>query len=261
MASISKQKNSGMLRARIEDAVRLCGRRCRPCFVGFLDERERAEAERLLQRELCPSGMSSCFYGGYEEAERTLLGVAPGEEPPAPEDFPLGPLAFYYRREASLTHRDFLGAMMACGIRRDRLGDILCGSGAHAGLTVVFTGRELLPWIGGQLDRIGREGVRLEPDYTGPLPFTRQYEEISDTIASPRMDAVVKVMIRSSRETAARLIETGQVEQNHLPCLSVSAVVREGDILSIRGKGRYLVDRVGPPTKKGRLFISIRRCL
>lgn len=68
-------------------------------------------------------------------------------------------------------------------------------------------------------------------------------------------------MIRASREAAARLIESGQVEKNHRPCLSVSETVREGDVLSIRGKGRFLVDRIGPPTKKGRLFLHGRQCL
>lgn len=265
MASISKAgrsfSNASLLWARLQDAIRLSGLRRGPGFVGFLDERERAEAERLLSRELrLPEG-SYGFFGGYEGAERTYLGLFPDGELPPPAEYPLGTIAFHYRKDAALTHRDFLGGILSCGIRRDKLGDILCGSGEHAGLAVVFLEKDLVAFLSGQLDRIGREGVRPDPDYTGELPLTRQYEEMTDTVASPRLDAVVKVMIRASREAAARLIETGQVEQNHIPCLTVSAVVKEGDTLSIRGRGRFLVDRIGPPTKKGRLFLSIRRCL
>ena len=51
MASISNRQNRGApsLRARIEDAVRLSGLRYRPCYVGFLDEGERMEAQSILR--------------------------------------------------------------------------------------------------------------------------------------------------------------------------------------------------------------------
>lgn len=79
--------------------------------------------------------------------------------------------------------------------------------------------------------------------------------------ASPRLDAVVKALIGTSREEAARLIAAGLVSLNHLPSLSASAPVREGDCLSVRGKGRYMVDALGPPTRKGRLALSARKCV
>lgn len=64
--------------------------------------------------------------------------------------------------------------------------------------------------------------------YTGALPAGRAYAPIRDTVASPRLDAVVKALIGTSREEAARLIAAGLVSLNHLPSLSASAPVREG---------------------------------
>ena len=262
MASLSNRQNRGTpsLRARIEDAVRLSGLRYRPCYVGFLDEGERMEAQSILRGGAFAS-FSSLFFGGYEEAERVLLGLSAQGDPLAPAEFPLTALCFHYRKEAALTHRDVLGSLLACGIRRDKVGDILCGREETAGQAVVFVDAELSDFLADQVDRIGGEGVAAENHYAGPLPSHRQYREIEDTVPSPRLDAVVRVMIRASREAAARLIESGQVERNHRPCLSVSETVREGDVLSIRGKGRFLVDRIGPPTKKGRLFLHGRQCL
>ncbi len=75
----------------------------------------------------------------------------------------------------------------------------------------------------------------------------------------PRLDAVLKVMIGSSREEAARRIAAGLVSVNHAPCLSASAAVKEGDRVSVRGEGRFLVDALGPPTRKGRLFITVKK--
>lgn len=262
MASTSNRadKEASSLKARIEDAVRLSGIRRRPCYIGFLDDGERAEAETILRGGVYAS-YGWRFYGGYEEAERVMLGLSADGKPPEPEMFPLTALLFRYRREASITHRDVLGSLLSCGVRRDKLGDILCGREDMAGRSVVFADVGLAAFLTDQVDRIGGEGVKTERDYTGPLPASRQYREVTDTVPSPRLDAVVHVMVRSSRESAARLIESGQVEKNHRPCLSVSETVREGDVLSIRGKGRFLVDRIGPPTKKGRLFLSGRQCL
>lgn len=62
---------------------------------------------------------------------------------------------------------------------------------------------------------------------------------------------MVKALIGTSREEAARLIAAGLVSLNHLPSLSASAPVREGDCLSVRGKGRYMVDALGPADPQG----------
>ena len=127
MASTSNRadKEASGLRARIKDAARLSGVRRRPCYIGFLDDGERAEAEVILRGGAYAS-YGRRFYGGYEEAERVMLGLS-AEGPPEPETFPLTALLFRYRREASITHRDVLGSLLSCGVRRDKLGDILCG--------------------------------------------------------------------------------------------------------------------------------------
>ena len=79
--------------------------------------------------------------------------------------------------------------------------------------------------------------------------------------AGVRLDAFLSADGALTRSQAARLIAAGLVSLNHLPSLSASAPVREGDCLSVRGKGRYMVDALGPPTRKGRLALSARKCV
>lgn len=260
MASTSKTPHAGArdgdawLRARLEDAVQLSEARSCPRFVGFLDERQRAAAQVQLQSA---HGVNVAFYGGHDAAERTLCGVFPDFMEPDPALFPLTALAFRFRAEAELSHRDFLGSLLSCGVKRETIGDILCGDG----LAVSFVGEDVAPFLCGQLTKVGGEGVAVTAGYTGALPAGRTYVSLRDTVASPRLDAVVKALVGVSREEAARLIAAGLVSLNHLPNLSVSAAVREGDCLSVRGKGRYLVDALGPPTRKGRLVLSARKCV
>lgn len=242
----------GWLKARVADTVDLCERRSCPCFMGFLDERQRRVAEGELRRF---PGACHLFWGGHEEAERTLLGVFPDYIEPEGELFPLTPLGFLFREETELTHRDVLGALLSCGIKREKIGDILCGQG----IAVAFLDADIAPFVADQVDKIKREGVRCRLPYDGDLPIAHTFLEMRDTVASPRLDAVVKTAIGASREEAARRIVAGLVSLNHTPCLSVSASVKEGDILSVRGVGRFRIDTLGPLTRKGRIMITLQK--
>lgn len=253
MASISNTASEdNLLRARVEDAVRLCEIRSCPRFVGFLDERRQMVARAVLHH--C-GGVAFRFWGGYEDAERTLLGIFPAYEEPDPALFPLVPLGFSYRREAKLNHRDFLGTLLSLGVRRETVGDIVCGQG----LAVAYVLEELASHFAASIEKVGGEGVKVLFPYQGELPVGHSFEEKRDTVASPRLDAVLKVMMGSSREEAARRIGAGLVSVNHIPCLSAGAVLKEGDRVSVRGVGRFLVDTLGPPTKKGRLFVTVKK--
>ena len=78
-------------------------------------------------------------------------------------------------------------------------------------------------------------------------------------IASARLDCAVAAALGTSREKASAIIRSGLVMLNHEETDSVSLAVGDGDIISIRGKGRFILDSVGPPTKKGRLKLAGRK--
>ncbi len=255
MASISNtSEEDARLRARIADACNLCERRSCPRFVGFLDEHCQAVARAVLRET---GQFQIAFFGGYPDAERVMLGVFPTFLPVDTALFPLTAMQFRYRASATLSHRDFLGTLLANGIKREVIGDIVCEQGS----AVVFVAEEVAPFLADNIRKVGGEGVSITYPYTAPVSVTREFREITDTVASPRVDSVVKAATRLSREEAARRIEAGLVSLNHMPCLSVSATVREGDVLSVRGHGRFMVDAVGPQTKKGRYVLKLRQYL
>ncbi len=255
MASISNtSEEDARLRARIADACNLCERRSCPRFVGFLDEHCQAVARAVLRET---GQFQTVFFGGYPDAERVMLGVFPDFLQADTEQFPITAMQFRYRPEASLTHRDFLGTLLANGIKREVIGDIVCEQGS----AVVFVERQVAPFLADNIQKVGGEGVSVVYPYTSPVLVKREFRELTDTVASPRLDSVVKAAALISREEAARRIEAGLVSLNHMPCLSVSAAVREGDVLSVRGHGRFAVDAVGPQTKKGRYVLKLRQYL
>ena len=111
------------------------------------------------------------------------------------------------------------------------------------------------------MDRVGGEGVKIATSYVGDLPVAHTYLEIRDTVASPRLDAVVKALIRVSREEAAHMIVTGLISVDHLPVENVSKMLTAPCTVSVRGYGRFLIDSFGPETKKGRLQFAARKCI
>lgn len=242
----------GWLKARLSDAADQADRYSCPRFVGFLDERQRAVAQGLLRHT---EGVAFSFFGGHPEAERTVAGVFPSFMEPDDTCFPITAVGFTYRREASLTHRDFLGALLSCGVKREKIGDILCGEG----MAVAFVDADIAPFLAEQVDKVKREGVRCLFPYDGELPAAHTFQEIRGTVASPRLDAIVKVATGLSREEAARRIAAGLVSLDHAPCLSASAAVNAGNILSVRGVGRFRMDAVGPVTRKGRMVVVLQK--
>lgn len=251
MASTSEDS---LLLARAEDAVRLCDKHSYPHFVGFVDERQRAVLSAAFRQ---PKGAATLFWGGYLEAERTFFGVFPDFMEADTALFPLTALECTYRETAALSHRDFLGTLLAAGIKREKIGDILCANGK----TVLFVGEDVAPFLCEQITKVGGEGVMLSVGLSAPLDFTRTYKEIKMTVASPRLDNVVKALTGLSREKAAALVTGGFVSLCHLPCETVAKTVTEGDVLSVRGYGRFRIEALSALTKKERIILVAHKYL
>ncbi|QAT49843.1 hypothetical protein EQM14_08650 [Caproiciproducens sp. NJN-50] len=243
-----------MLETRFRDLVRLCAAGGRARFSAFLDEREAFEARKLAEREKAGNIL---LWGGYPEAERVMLGVFPDFIRPDEAEFPVDAVTAVFRKCDRLSHRDFLGALLHTGMERSALGDILVGEGR----CVFFCRREISDFLLLQISKIGGTGVRMTKGFDGPLPEARRFEEWDAVVASARLDCAAAAAVSTSREKASAMIRSGLVQLNHETVVSPSEEVREGDTISVRGKGRFALDQVGPVTKKGRLILRGRKYL
>jgi RNA-binding protein YlmH len=124
---------------------------------------------------------------------------------------------------------------------------------------VLFARAEIADFVRNQTEKVGRVGVVMTPGAAEPLPEAHHFEAFSTVVASARLDCIVAAAIGSSREKSAEFIRDGLVMLDHEVSTTLSADVSEGSKLSIRGKGRFVLDRIGPVTKKGRLSIAGRK--
>ena len=247
-----------VLLARALDKLELAQNRGVPAQTPFLSPGEQASLSDLLSAWGRPRHL---FWGGYPDAERRVCAFLPDwqEEDDLRSD-PEGLLAALEARfppEAGLGHRDILGSLMGLGITREKLGDILLPG---PGVCQVIALREALPILLSQWEGAGRWKVRLEAvplDRLTPKPA--QVKTIRDTVASPRLDAVLAAGFSLSRSKAAGYISAGRVAVNHRECLKSDRPVEEGDVLTCRGLGKCVVREVPGQSKKGRTMLVLER--
>ena len=153
----------------------------------------------------------------------------------------------------SLTHRDFLGSILALGIRRDVLGDIIIDSNVG----YVFCLDSISGYIAEQLAQVKHTTVRCSLCEVPQVAVDEP--DISElVVSSERLDAVISAVYRLSRTQSQGLISTEKVFLSGRLARSASSELREGTIVSVRGHGRFIYRGIERETKKGRLRVLVQ---
>ena len=146
-------------------------------------------------------------------------------------------------------------ALESLGIGRERIGDIRI-RGGEAWIFCLAAVEPLLL----DMDRVGRYTVKAEACLLAEAPPEEiRRENVSFTVQSLRLDAVTGGLFRLSRSAAAEQIRLGAVSLNYTVCDRVDAPIREGDVISLRGKGKGSVTEIGGRSKKDRIFVTGER--
>lgn len=237
-----------LLAARVADMIRAARR---PAILGFLNLNGQQTARKILKES---QEENFTFWGGYEGAERAFLGVfAPGKTADA-MDFPIQALCVSWKGGA-LTHRDFLGALLSLGIRREKIGDIIPREQA----CFILLDSGVADFVKQSLVKVGGERVCTEESDLSAIRKEQSFIGIADTISSERLDCIVAALVNLSRAQAAQLVAGGLVCVDFAAVGNSAARLHEGATVSIRGHGRFIIDQIGPVTKKGRLRLYARK--
>ncbi len=238
----------------VEDLARTAMERCVPRCSSFLTDREQLLARAALAKAGC-----GCFRfdGGWPDAERRIAVIEPEG---SRADGPLACVRLECRAlpGAQLpAHKDYLGSLMGLALRREALGDIVLPA-ETPGTAYLFALAPAAQLICRELCRVGSVEVDCTAQPLGELPALSAGSRQTRTavVASLRLDAVLAAMLHCSRADAAGLIAAGRVEINHLPAASAHAAVYEGDIFTVRRKGRFALTALPGKSKKDRQIIE-----
>lgn len=221
-------------------------------YSFFLDERQLLLCETVLKSVKFDG---YCAFGGYEGAQRKVLGFFPPYGDKKQECFPIVSITFNYRKSDCLTHRDFLGAVMSLKVSREAVGDIIVSEGKSA----VFLYETVSEYVLQNLNKIGRVGVKADKGFDADIIPIQNFEELKGTVASVRLDCIIGLALRISREKASSLISSLGADVNYVHVTTPSCQLKEGDKFSVRGYGKFRLERVGGVSKKQRIHIILTK--
>lgn len=229
-----------------------CGSISEPAaYQYFLDPEERRTTEIYIKK--CGFEINYRFFGGYDCAERMLLFILPDYI--AEHDLNVKTLMVKGSGFIELKHKDFLGALLALGIERYCLGDIIVGNGKSD--AVIFVTEKIGAYLLSAekpLGYINKDKVDVcEYDLPEDYTYEKKYQDISGIIASKRLDCVIVVLLKISREKVKLLIAGGLIRINYNVCYDNDAPVLPGDIISVKGYGRFTITDMSQKTAKNKI--------
>lgn len=226
-----------------------------PQVTDFFDPFQQRIADRVLHfyKEI-----KQIAWGGYAAAERVRILIFPASLQHSAEDVPLSYVEANWPLQASaLSHRDFLGSLLGLGLRREKIGDIVVAPGEKA---QVILNPEILNYLLANWQAVGKYPVNIHEITALELSsLAGRSRSIRTTVASLRLDAVASSGFGLSRSKLPPAIRAGHVKLNWQSVKSASASVKEGDVISVAGRGRVEVEQILGESKKGRVQLLLKK--
>ncbi|WP_438351607.1 RNA-binding protein [Paenibacillus sp. FA6] len=222
-------------------------------LTDFLDPRQAFILQTLVNRH---PDVHIRLDGGYDGAERCRAIIAPDYRNLEDEGMGLVVLSIYSgdQKFLELDHGDYMGAILNLGIKRSKIGDIhVLDDGCHS-----VVGEDIASYLHMQLNQVHRIHVQSE---ILPLEALRTSQVSLDTmdltVASLRLDGIASDVYRLSRSKILVPIKAGRCRVSWKVVEDPSFALKEGDVVSLQGFGRFKVLEVGGLTKKERYRVRI----
>lgn len=258
-----QQEETKLLLARIDDKLKFVSSRKRFANTDFLDLAQKKDIEDYLKQKKINSYI---FYGGFEEAERTMLLLLPTDVPYDPMqniDKTYDQIMKIIRIKlpkdlwGSYDHKMYLGALMKLGIERKKIGDILVRpDGAD-----IIVSKDLVDFLKQNLAELTRfSKSEIEDLSIKEINYIAQEKKIINiNVPSMRLDAIVGELARVSRQDATRFLEEQRVFVDFKEEIRGTRQIKEGNVITIRGKGRFYITKILGTTRSGRYRIEVEK--
>ena len=255
-----KNQDDKMLLGNVLDKIRFVETRNKIENTNFLNMQEIDLIEVFLKKIKFSNYI---MWGGYNSAERKVLIVFP-------EKYNIYMVEKNYTKIMSViriklpnencgkyNHRNYLGGIVKIGIEREKIGDILVdNNGAD-----IIALNEACPFLMQELPMLKRfEKSNITNEKIEKLNQVEvNKEEIKIIVPSLRIDNFVSDLARTSRNKALEILKSERVFVNGKLETKNSKQIKENDILTIRGKGRFVIKEIAGSTRSGRIIVIVEK--
>ncbi len=229
----------------------------------FLDVRQQS---LVLSKTKISDDVRALFFGGFDTAERNVLVFIPYYLEISDFDSlksylidnsdenPLTVLRLKKDSFSTVSHRDYLGALMGLGIKREMIGDIVV---TKDGADIIVM-KSVAEYIKSELKSVGRASVSVsEVNFDEISDMVTNIHEETINVSSMRIDNIVSACFKLSRSESADAVLSGNIYVNSLQILKCDKKINIGDKIVYRSKGKVVLKEVSGVSKKGRNFIKI----
>lgn len=248
-------RDEEFLAKRIKDLADQSYRTGLYTYTGFLNQQEQA-VYNSIKKETAP--VTACLFGGVQGCERQILRFGDEESLGYDAGFPICCIEIKPLIEKfadTLTHRDYLGALMHLGIDRSTLGDIMI----REKTAYLFCLEKIASFITDNLDQVRHTHVQCRLLEKMPEAVRPQLQAVKLIVPSMRLDVIVAKLCHLSRSQSIALFREKKIFVNGAQQENNSGVLKEQDVVSIRGYGKFICDGIFGETKKGNLNIQVSK--
>lgn len=245
------EKELKQLRMRLMELAEKAYNSSQYFFTGFLSLAEQNEYYQI-QRQT--GHVDAMLWGGSDGCERRMLRFGSEEMFGYEEAFPIRCIRMeplLQKFADTLTHRDFLGALMNLGIERSTLGDIAIKDNVG----YVYCTDAMAAFITDNLDKVKHTHVKCTI-CEGMEKAGQQLTEKSVTVSSERLDGVIAKLYQLSRSACMEQFRLKKIFVNGRLCENNSMTLKEGDVVTVRGYGKFIYRGVSYTNKKGKLCVT-----
>ncbi len=255
-----KKQEDKILLAQVLDKIEFSNQRDKLEYTDFLDMYQISLVRNFMKKI---EFTNYILYGGFENAERNILIIYPEKydknmiEKNYSKILKVIRVILGEEEKGKYCHRNYLGGIVKLGIKREKVGDILVSDdGAD-----ILVKEEMADSLKQELGTLTRfENAKFELIELNNLRKQEiKVEELNIIVPSLRLDNFVSDLAKTSRSKATNIIDSERVFINGQNETKVSKQVKIGDIITIRGKGRFVVKEFCGNTRSGRFIVKIEK--
>ena len=255
-----ENKEEKIILAKLNDKIRLCKTKNKLVNTEFLNMYQ----ENIIRKELERiKAKNYILTGGYSEAESKILIIDPEKitEEIAKENITniikVIKIQLPNEQKGKYQHRDYLGTIMQFGLERERIGDII----VYEDEAYVIVLSENAQYIKDSLQTTKKfKKSKIEIiDIVEMKVKKPEFEEIKISVNSQRLDNFISEICKISRSETTRLIESELVSINCKIETKQTKTVETGDVLIIRGKGKFIVSDFLDINRKGKQVVIVKK--
>lgn len=259
---LNKLQQDKLILSKVEDKINFCIQKNQIQNTDFLD----LSQKQLISKFLKTNKISNyIFYGAFDKAERNILLIYPQKLESLVKENKIDysniisviRIELPNENKGQYTHRDYLGGLMKIGIKREKIGDILVDENG-ADIIINKDIEKFLLLNLSDLTRFSKSKIeKIDIENLRKLEIKK--EEILATVSSMRLDNIVSEIAKCSRNKANEIIMQERVFVNFEVVTKNTKIIKENDLITIRGKGRFKVLELVHNTRKGRIIVKIEK--